>query len=64
MKKQPSAKERENILNAVEQYRDELRTVGGNPTTRFFPTHSDEATQRIREFYQVGQQLWGYDKIR
>jgi hypothetical protein len=47
------------ILQAVEQYRKELAAVAiANPATRYFPTHDDEAVQRIREFQQVGQQLW------
>jgi hypothetical protein len=49
-----------NILQAVEQYRKELEQVAiTNPATRYFPTHDDAATQRIREFQQVGTQLWG-----
>jgi hypothetical protein len=47
------------ILQAVEQYRKELAAVAiANPATRYFPTHDDEAVQRIREFQQIGAQLW------
>ena len=49
-----------NILQAIEQYRRELEAVAiSNPATRYFPTHSDLAVDRMREFHQVGQQLWG-----
>ena len=48
-----------NILHAVEQYREQLKTVEVEPNTRYFPTHDDDATKRIREYQQVGQQLWG-----
>lgn len=51
-----------NILQAVEQYRKELEQVAiTNPATRYFPTHDDAAVQRIREFQQVGVQLWGHN---
>ena len=48
-----------NILQAVEQYREQLKTVEVEPNTRYFPTHDDDATKRIREYQQVGEQLWG-----
>jgi hypothetical protein len=47
-----------NILQAVEQYRQQLKTVEVEPNTRYFPTHDDEAVQRIREYQQLGTQLW------
>lgn len=51
-----------NILQAVEQYRKELEAVAiTNPATRYFPTHDDAATQRIREFQAIGVQLWGHN---
>jgi hypothetical protein len=49
-----------NILQAIEQYRRELEAVAiSNPATRYFPTHSDLAVDKMREFHQVGQELWG-----
>lgn len=47
-----------NILQAVEQYREQLKTVTVEPNTRYFPTHDDEAVQRIREYQHLGTQLW------
>jgi hypothetical protein len=55
--------ENANILQAVEQYRKELEQVAIiNPATRFFPTHNDLAVVKMREFHQVGQQLWANSK--
>jgi len=48
-----------NILQAIEEYRQQLETVTVNPATRFLPTHDDPCVDRMREFHQVGQQLWG-----
>jgi hypothetical protein len=48
-----------NILQAVEQYRRELETIHTtNLITRVLPTHDSPAVDKMREFYQVGQQLW------
>jgi len=55
--------ENANILQAVEQYRKELETVAiSNLATRYFPTHNDLAVEKMREFHQVGQQLWANTK--
>jgi hypothetical protein len=47
-----------NILQAVEQYREQLKTITVEPSTRYFPTHEDEAVKRIREYQRLGTQLW------
>jgi hypothetical protein len=50
-----------NILQAVEQYRRELETVTTtNLATRVLPTHESQAVTKMREFHQVGQELWGH----
>jgi hypothetical protein len=52
-----------NILQAVEQYRRQLETIHTtNTITRVLPTHKSEAVDKMREYHQVGQQLWGRDK--
>jgi hypothetical protein len=49
-----------NILQAIEDYRQQLETVTITPNTRYFPTHTDPVVQTLKEFHQVGQQLWGH----
>ena len=49
-----------NILQAVEQYRRELEQVNVNPATRFLPTHEDACVSKLREYHQVGTELWGH----
>jgi hypothetical protein len=52
-----------NILQAVEQYRRQLETIHTtNTITRVLPTHNSPAVDKMREYHQVGQQLWGRDK--
>ena len=47
-----------NILQAVEQYREQLKTITVDPSTRFFPTHDDDATTRLREFHATAADWW------
>jgi len=49
-----------NILQAVEQYRRELEAVTTtNLATRVLPTHESAAVTKMREYHQVGTELWG-----
>jgi len=48
-----------NILQAIEHYREQLETVTITPNTRYFPTHTDPIVTTLKEFHQVGAELWG-----
>jgi hypothetical protein len=47
-----------NILQAVEQYREQLKTVDVEPNTRYFPTHEDAAVTTLREYHTTGADWW------
>jgi hypothetical protein len=47
-----------NILQAVEQYREQLKTITADPGTRYFPTHDDDTTARLREFHATAAEWW------
>jgi hypothetical protein len=50
-----------NIFQAVEQYRRQLETIHTtNTITRVLPTHNSEAVDKMREYHQVGTELWGH----